>query len=126
MQVKLGSVQQLREGLRSGSVDDMWQFVRKQVAEQNIRLNVSPELREAARQELAPGGYWNPEAVANRILGFAQAWAGDDPDKQKKALEAVRKGFAMADKMLGGLPEVSQQTRTLVEEKFQAWMNSAR
>jgi hypothetical protein len=124
MNVNMSKVGQLREGLRTTNYDEFRLFVRRQVTEQNGRVKVSPQLREAAQAELAPGGYWSPEAVANRILGFAQAAAGDDPEKQKKMLEAVRKGFAEAEKMLGALPGVSQQTRQLVEEKFQQWMGT--
>lgn len=46
-------------------------------------------MAEAAKAELAPGGYWSAEAVADRILGFAKAMAGGDPEKQKKALEGL-------------------------------------
>ncbi|HYF77044.1 MAG TPA: hypothetical protein VD973_07940 [Symbiobacteriaceae bacterium] len=120
MKIGQGSgIDTLRAGLRTTGLDDYRLFVRRQVAEQNSRVKVSPELREAARLELAPGGYWSPEAVTDRIIGFATAWAGDDPDKLQKALAAVRKGFADAEKMLGGLPEVSQRTRELVERRFE-------
>lgn len=120
MKITQGSnVDTLRAGLRTTSLDEYRLFVRRQVAEQNGRVKVSPELQEAARLELGPGGYWSPEAVADRIIGFATAWAGDDPEKLQKALAAVRKGFAEAEKMLGALPDVSQRTRDLVERKFE-------
>lgn len=119
MKIMQGSnVESLRAGLRTTNYDDFRLFVRRQVAEQNGRVKVSPDLQAAAQQELGPGGYWSPEAVADRIIGFATAWAGDDPEKLQKAVAAVRKGFAEAEKMLGALPQVSQRTRDLVERKF--------
>ncbi|HWI51791.1 MAG TPA: DUF5610 domain-containing protein [Symbiobacteriaceae bacterium] len=119
MKVMQGSnVDSLRAGLRTTSYDDFRLFVRRQVAEQNGRVKVSPDLQAAVQQELGPGGYWSPETVADRIIGFATAWAGDDPEKLQKAVAAVRKGFAEAEKLLGALPQVSQRTRDLVERKF--------
>lgn len=120
MKIGQGSgIDALRAGLRTTNLDDYRLFVRRQVAEQNGRVKVSPDMQEAARLELGPGGYWSPEAVTDRIIGFATAWAGDDPEKLQKALAAVRKGFAEAEKMLGGLPDVSQRTRDLVERRFE-------
>lgn len=119
--VKIGqgsNIDSLMAGLRTTNYDEFRLFVRRQVTEQNGRTRVSPDLQAAARAELAPGGYWSADAVANRIIGFATAWAGEDKEKLEKALAAVRKGFAEAEKMLGALPDVSQQTRKLVEEGF--------
>jgi len=69
-------VDTLGAGLRITNFDEFRLFVRRQVAEQHGRVRVPPELQAAARQEIGPGGYWSPEAVANRIIGFATAWAG--------------------------------------------------
>ncbi|MDF2629867.1 MAG: hypothetical protein K0R39_3698 [Symbiobacteriaceae bacterium] len=125
MKIGQGSgIDTLRTGLRTTNLDEYRLFVRRQVAEQNGRVMVSPELQAAARQEIGPGGYWSPEAVTDRIIGFATAWAGDDPEKLKSALAAVRKGFAEAEKMLGVLPGVSQRTRELVEHKFEQLLAS--
>ena len=119
MKVMQGSgVDTLASGLRTTNFSEFRLFVRRQVVEQQGRVRVPLELQAAARQEIGPGGYWSPDAVANRIIGFATAWAGDDLEKLEKALAAVRKGFAEAEQTLGGLMEVSQQTRHLVEQKF--------
>ena len=122
MQVQSAKVAQLREGLRTNNWDEFRLFVRRQMAEQNGRVKASPQMADAARKELGPGGHWSPEAVADRIVEFAKGLAGDDPEKQKMVVEAFRKGFAEAEKVLGALPEVSFKTRDRVEEKFREWL----
>lgn len=115
-------VSELREGLRTNDWQEFVKFVRRQVVEQKGRsetVKISPELREAARKELEPGGYWSPEAVADRIMNFALSWAGEDPEKLKIARDAIMQGFAQAEKVLGQLPDVSVKTRQLVEQRFE-------
>lgn len=114
--VQVGATDQLREGLRVSDTGEFILFVKRQMAEQRIR--VSPELREAAQQELAPGGFWSPEATADRIVNFALKWAGEDEGKLKIAREAIMKGFAEAEKILGFLPDVSQKTKQIVMERL--------
>jgi|GEM_PF-4069297 len=113
--IQMGKVERLRGGRRASSVDEFRLFVQRHVLEQ---VRVSAELQEAARLELSAGGYWSAEAVANRILGFAQAMAGGDRERLKGALEAVRRGFSAAERILGRLAPVSDETRRLVEERL--------
>lgn len=61
----------------------------------------------------------DPEKVAGRILDFAKSLAGGDPSKLDMLEDAVGKGFKEAEKILGGLPEVSKRTFDLVKEGFQ-------
>lgn len=122
VRVNADSVQRLREGLRTNNWDQYVQFVRREVVRQSGKsqtVEVSPEMREAARKELEPGGYWSPEAVADRIIKFAESLAQGDPQKLRQLRDAAMEGFAMAEKLLGGLPEVSLRTRELVEQRFQ-------
>jgi hypothetical protein len=85
-------------------------------------LEISPEVREQAQADIAPGGYYSPEATASRILDFAKALSGGDASKFKLLQDAVEKGFDDVAAMLSGeLPEISQQTRELVRQGFDKW-----
>jgi hypothetical protein len=118
--VQGGLVDRLRESLRTTNMDEFVAFIRRQIVEQKGRAGAfRPELREAASQELEPGGYWSPEAVSDRIVAYAMKLTGGDPEKLQIALEGVRKGFAEAEKVLGGLPDVVKRTKELTEQKLQ-------
>lgn len=89
-------------------------------------LEVSPEVRAQAQKDIAEDGYWGVEQTSDRILDFAKALAGNDPDKAEEMLEAFKKGFEEATKAWGDeLPEISQKTYDAVTEKFEAWKNEA-
>lgn len=83
------------------------------------------EIDEATRLEaqdmIAPGGPLSAEAVSDRIVDFAKAVSGGDTKKLDKLKGAIEKGFKQAESMLGGLPEISQETHRLVMEKLDAW-----
>lgn len=118
--VQAGVAADLREGLRVSDANEFVRFVKRQMAEQRSR--VSPELQRAAQQEIGPGGFWSPEETADRIMNFVRKWAGDDQEKLRIAHDAVMKGFAEAEKILGVLPEISQKTREIVSARFQELM----
>lgn len=68
---------------------------------------------------------WGVEAVANRILDFAKALAGDDPSKLDMLQDAVEKGFKQAESLWGGkLPDISYETRERVMQGFDEWRES--
>lgn len=57
--------------------------------------------------------------TSDRIIQFANALTGGDPDKIESMREAFKKGYAQAEKTWGGsLPEISQKTYDAVMEKF--------
>jgi hypothetical protein len=63
-------------------------------------------------------------SASDRILDFAKALSGDDPDKADAMLEAFKKGFEQATKAWGDkLPDISQRTYDAVVEKFNKWKN---
>ncbi len=64
---------------------------------------------------------WGIEATANRLVDFAKALSGDDPSKADALIDAVEKGFKQAEKILGGLPEVSKKTLERTRELFAEW-----
>lgn len=100
--------------------DEMWKFLAKG------EFTVSADVKAQAEADIAEDGYWGVEQTSDRILDFAKALAGNDPDKAEEMLEAFKKGFEEATKAWGDeLPEISQKTYDAVTEKFEAWKNEA-
>ena len=98
--------------------DDMWKFLAKG------EFTVSADVKAQAEADIAEDGYWGVEQTSDRILDFAKALAGNDPEKAEEMLEAFKKGFKQATKAWGDeLPEISQKTYDAVQEKFEAWKN---
>ena len=98
--------------------DDMWKFLAKG------EFTVSADVKAQAEADIAEDGYWGVEQTSDRILDFAKALAGNDPDKAEEMLEAFKEGFKQATKAWGDeLPEISQKTYDAVQEKFEAWKN---
>ncbi len=78
--------------------------------------------QEEAAASIADDGEWGVEATANRILDFAVALSGGDPEKIDLLRDAVQKGFDAAGKIWGGdLPDISNQTLARVMEGFDKW-----
>lgn len=102
------------------SDDEMWKFLAKG------EFTVSADVKAQAEADIAEDGYWGVEQTSDRILDFAKALAGNDPDKAEEMLEAFKEGFKQATKAWGDeLPEISQKTYDAVQEKFEAWKNEA-
>jgi len=100
------------------SDDDMWKFLAKG------EFTVSADVKAQAEADIAEDGYWGVEQTSDRILDFAKALAGNDPDKAEEMLEAFKEGFKQATKAWGDeLPEISQKTYDAVLEKFDVWKN---
>ena len=108
-----------KQGQTHGKADDMWSFLAKG------NLKADPETIAQAKKDIAEDGYWGAEQTSERILSFAKALAGDDPDKAEELLNAFKKGYKEATKTWGGqLPSLCSDTYDLVEKKFNDWMNS--
>ena len=72
-----------------------------------------------AQADIAEDGYWGVGQTSDRIIQFATALTGGDPDKIEAMRDAFKKGYAQAEKTWGGsLPEISQKTYDAVMEKF--------
>ena len=113
-------VQQMmtKQGVAIGTADDMWKFLAKG------DFTVSADVKAQAQADIADDGYWGVEQTSDRILDFAKALSGDDPDKADAMLEAFKKGFEQATKAWGDkLPDISQRTYDAVVEKFNKWKN---
>ena len=106
----------LGQGNAIGTADDIWSFLR------TGNFTVDAATKAQAQADIAEDGYWGVEQTSDRIVDFAKALCGGDPDKIEEMKEAFEKGFKQAQEIWGGeLPEISQRTYDAVFEKFDAW-----
>ena len=105
-----------KQGQTLGTADSIWSFLAKG------NFTADPETIAQAKKDIASDGYWGAEQTSDRILSFAKALAGDDPDKAEELLNAFKKGYAQATGTWGKeLPSLCSDTYDLVE-KFNKWM----
>ena len=96
-----------------GNANDIWSFLR------SGNYTVDPATKAQALADIAEDGYWGVTQTSDRIIQFATALTGGDPDKIEAMRDAFKKGYAQAEKTWGGsLPEISQKTYDAVMEKF--------
>lgn len=82
-------------------------------------LEVDEETKLQAQKDIAEDGYWGVKQTSERILDFANALTGGDPDKIEEMREAFKKGYKQAEDTWGGkLPEISQKTYDAVMAGF--------
>ncbi len=109
-----------KQGQTIASADDMWKFL----AGGNFTVDAATKAQ--AQKDIAEDGYWGVEQTSDRIIDFAKALTGGDPDLIDKMQKAFEKGFSEATKSWGKeLPDISQKTYNAVMEKFQTWKNEA-
>jgi len=85
-------------------------------------MEIDEATQAQAQQAIAEDGEWGVEQTAQRILEFAKALSGGDPSKIDSLREAVKKGFAAAEKVWGGtLPDICYQTLDRVMKGFDEW-----
>lgn len=109
-----------KQGQALGNADTMWSFLAKG------NLTADADTIAQAKKDVAEDGYWGAEQTSDRILSFAKALSGDDPDKAEELLNAFKKGFSQATAAWGGeLPSLCSDTYDLVEKKFNEWMNGS-
>ncbi len=86
-------------------------------------LEVDEETRAQAQADIAEDGYWGVEQTSERMLDFAKALAGNDPEAAKDMLDAIKQGFEEAKKAWGDeLPDISQRTMETTLEKVNKWI----
>lgn len=86
-------------------------------------IKVDETARLEAQQLIGPDGELGAEAVSQRLVDFAIALSGGDKSKAETLKSAIEQGFNEAEKILGGLPQISKDTYKLTMEKFDAWVN---
>ena len=105
-----------KQGTAIANADSMWSFL----AEGNF--TVDEETQKQAQADIAEDGYWGVEQTSDRILDFAKALSGNDPEKADLLIDAFKKGFDDATKSWGkDLPDISKRTYDAVLKKFDKW-----
>ena len=109
-----------KQGTAIANADSMWSFL----AEGNF--TVDEETQKQAQADIAEDGYWGVEQTSDRILDFAKALSGNDPEKADLLIDAFKKGFKDATKSWGkDLPDISKRTYDAVLDKFDKWKNGS-
>lgn len=103
----------LKQSTSYANANDIWSFLREG------NFTVDPATKAQAQADIAEDGYWGVNQTSDRIIDFANALTGGDPDKIEDMREAFKKGYEQAQETWGGeLPEISQKTYDAVMEKF--------
>lgn len=103
-----------QQATKYGQATDIWSFLKSGDYE------VDPETKAQAQADIAEDGYWGVEKTSDRIVQFAMALTGGDPDKLDSMIDAFKKGYKQAEETWGGkLPEISQKTYDAVLDKFE-------
>lgn len=102
-----------KQGVTFAKANDMWSIL----ASGNFTVDAATKAQ--AQADIAEDGYWGVNQTSDRIIDFAKALAGDDPEQLEKMRSAFEKGYKQAEKTWGGeLPEISQKTYDAVMKKF--------
>lgn len=102
-----------KQGQTYGAANDIWNIL------SSGNFTVDPATKAQAQADIAEDGYWGVSQTSQRILDFATALTGGDPDKIEEMRSAFQKGYKQAEKTWGGeLPEISQKTYDAVMAGF--------
>lgn len=116
-------VQQMlgKQGNRYGQATDMWQFL----ASGNYTVDAATKAQ--AQADIAEDGYWGVNKTSDRILDFAKALSGGDPEKMEEMRKAFEKGFKEATSAWGkDLPSISKSTYDAVMDKFDKYAEESK
>ncbi len=104
-----------------GKANNIWQFLR------SGSYTVDAATRLQAQADIEEDGYWGVKQTSDRIIDFATALTGGDPDKIEEMRDAFKKGYKQAEKTWGGsLPDISKRTYDAVMEKFDKMAEEAK
>ncbi|MBQ8591267.1 MAG: hypothetical protein IJ485_00745 [Lachnospiraceae bacterium] len=105
-----------KQGTAYNNANDMWSIL------SSGDFTVDAATKAQAQEDISEDGYWGVKQTSERILDFAKALTGGDPDKIEEMREAFKKGYEDAQKTWGGeLPDICKQTYDAVFEGFDAW-----
>lgn len=107
-----------KQGMAYTSSTDIFALLREG------KLEVDPEIANQAAKDIAEDGYWGVEQTSERLVSFAKALAGNDPEKADKMIAAVEKGFKQATRAWGDeLPGICKETLEVTRQKLTDWKN---
>ncbi|MBD5492822.1 MAG: hypothetical protein HDR12_00170 [Lachnospiraceae bacterium] len=102
-----------KQGQTYNSANGIWSIL----AGGNLKVDAATQAQ--AQKDIAEDGYWGVKQTSERILDFATALTGGDPDKIEEMREAFKKGYKQAEKTWGKeLPDISKQTYDAVMNGF--------
>lgn len=82
--------------------------------------------KSEAQALISDDGYWGIDKTSQRILDFAKALSGGNPDKIELLRNAVEAGFKQAESLWGGeLPDISYKTYDKIMQGFDEWAKGA-
>lgn len=132
-QVKGLSAEQV-DKLNEERVNSLKSMIQKLISEQAGRVqngtfqsvDFSLSIEYSSTSSVSGSIYDDPtygvDAMATNLMNMAIALSGGDSDKADTLMNAVYKGFEMAEKAWGGkLPGVCQSTLAEVENRFAYW-----
>ena len=100
----------------------IWDQFRQGILDGSITVDAATA--QQAAEDISEDGYWGVKQTSERILDFAKAISGGDPEKAEKMRDAIKKGFEAAGKLWGDdLPEISQKTYEAVMKGIDDWKN---
>lgn len=101
------------QGKAYNNANDIWSVL------SSGKFTVDAATKAQAQADIAEDGYWGVSQTSQRILDFATALTGGDPDKIDAMQDAFKKGYEMAQKTWGGqLPDICQKTYDAVLKGF--------
>lgn len=109
-----------KQGNSYGQANDIWSFL------SNGNFTVDAATKAQAQTDTAVDGYWGAGKTSDRIVDFAKALTGGNPDQIEKMRSAFEKGFKQATGTWGkDLPSLSQDTYKSTMDKFDQWAKEA-
>lgn len=105
-----------KQGITYNNSQEMFSILR------NGNFTADPDTIAQAKEDISEDGYWGVKQTSDRLVSFAQALSGNDPEQADKMIAAVKKGFEQATKTWGGkLPDICQNTLDTTIEKLEKW-----
>ena len=105
-----------KQGITYNNSQEMFSILR------SGNFTADPDTIAQAKEDISEDGYWGVKQTSDRLVSFAQALSGNDPEQADKMIAAVKKGFEQATKTWGGkLPDICQNTLDTTIEKLEKW-----
>lgn len=110
-----------KQGQTYGKANDIWSIL------SSGNFTVDAATKAQAQADIAEDGYWGVSQTSQRILDFATALTGGDPDQIEKMRSAFLKGYKQAEKTWGGnLPGICKETYDAVLKGFDKMAEDAK